>query len=227
MSLPIERDVQTLRKVESLLCNPDSLRLWSDKEIDALFQILVGRLNRVRMGGRSASLIALCVLLWNRQSTLFRFDVEALLALSLRIPADRSFVFPEWGIVLTGALVARFSEQLPADEKPETLGQIRLLLKDFESNGQATNAVRDAAHALLEVWDAGFPNGLNPVIHACRQGWPDTSRVREISVDTLKEITGKMNASLPAWLTERDRSMYRLYLERQGEWQVLERLNFA
>jgi hypothetical protein len=178
------------------------------------------------MGGRSASLIALCVILWriDHKRRGVRLDVEALLSVAFRIALDPSFIFPEWAVVLAGVLLARHTERLSPDSRDEVVRQCMLLLRDLEGRPSVSRAVRIAAGALRQEWDCGFRIGLDPVVRCCLREWPDTANARNISPSALDEIVRAMNEVLPGAFTERERRLYRLNLERQGEWAVLGRV---
>ncbi len=134
---------------------------------------------------------------------------------------------PEWAIVLVGVLLARYRGGFPgnAEDREELLRQCRLDLRFLEQSSAATGPVQHAAARLFECWDAGFQEGLDPVIQAGLAAWPDSSSVSNIPPERLDEIITKMNESLPASLTDRERRLYRLHLERKGVWGMLDRVS--
>ncbi|MEK7992738.1 MAG: hypothetical protein AAB403_02930 [Planctomycetota bacterium] len=225
MATPIERDEEWEKRFAEILRNPSVVDSMNDSAVATVVEECVGRLSRLRMGGRSTPLYALSIVLWksHNRSLESAFDVEELLATAFRICLDPSFVRPEWGVVLTSVVIARYLERLPAGECSEIVGQCRMNLRFLESSSTVVTAVQQSARVLLACWDAEFPSGLEPVLAACRENWPTSSSVSDVSSGRLREIMDEMNAVLPGLLTERERSLYRLHMERSGNWEALEK----
>jgi hypothetical protein len=70
----------------------------------------------------------------------------------------------------------------------------------------------------------GFVDGLNPVVKCCLCEWPDTSNIAGMSQDRLNELMIELEKSMPRWPNDREQCIYRLFLEHQGQWHILERL---
>lgn len=227
MDTPIEQDVYWYKKFEDILRNQQhSINGMDDTTVTATASECLRQLQHLRMGGRSAPLYVLAILLWHAHDRWPRipFDVEERLSLAFRISLDPSFVQPEWGIVLMGVLINRYAKRLPTenDVKDEVLCQCRQNLGHLAECSAATNVVQGATAKLLECWSGDFPKGVDPVRHICLESWPDTSDIQDFPKDKLDEIIREMNEKLPATLTEDDRRHYRLHLERKGIWSTLE-----
>jgi hypothetical protein len=229
MATPIGRDVERLRELEEILKDPATVLHMDNASVQAVIDGCIVRLRRLRMGGRSSSLVGLSVVLWNvhDRDPQLAIDVEDCLALAFRVALDPSYVQSEWAVVLAGVLIARYARRLSAASREEVIGQCRLLLRDLEGRRDLASPIRRAASALLEAWDTGFPDGLNPVVHSCLEEWPETAAVSAMPQEKLIEIVTTMNRSLPAWLSDRERRLYRLHLEREGRWGVLERVSLG
>jgi hypothetical protein len=100
----VERDVQSLRELQSLLGHPEAIASMDDASVNALIDRWLVPLRRTRIGGRSWALVALTVVLWRvrdrREGVCF--NVEENLAFAFRMSVDPSLLFPEWAVVLTG-----------------------------------------------------------------------------------------------------------------------------
>ena len=225
MPTPIENHEKWSRRFELVLSNPSKIAEMDNSKVGETVETCVGRLRRVRMGGRSTPLYVLAILLWHAhdRSPRIQVDVEELLALALRISLDPSFVQPEWAIVLLGVLIARYEGD--HKDREEVFRQCRLNLRYLERSSTATIPVRRAAARLLECWDATFQEGLDPVIQAGRAAWPESSSISNIQPDRLEEMITEMNEILPASLTDRERRLYRLHFERNGIWDMLGRIS--
>ncbi len=111
--------------------------LLTDGRAPALvaFEYCLSRLRRVRMGGRSAPLVAASVIAWRVPLGWLTVDMEETAGLALGVAADPSFVWPEWGTILTGVLVVRLGQDSSLrpnhsfNERSELLSQIRHRLK--------------------------------------------------------------------------------------------------
>ena len=183
--------------------------------------------HRVRIGGRSMPLCTLAVILWhvNDRWPRLRFDIEEYLATAFRVSLDPSFIHPEWGVVLGGVLIARYQQYLPPDNRDETLSQFRHYLQYLQRCPTPPVPVQRAAASLLSCWDAGFPEGLDPVIRACLESWPDASGLSSIPPEKLQEDIDRLAKDFPLLrraLTDRERQLYRLHWQRKGVWSVLE-----
>lgn len=80
---------------------------------------------------------------------------------------------------------------------------------------------------LLEAWDMGFPEGMNPVAKACLRGWPETETIAAMPNERLDELMDHLNAILPARASQRELRIYRLGLERQGLWGLLDNVSLS
>lgn len=227
---PIDRDIAEFESsLHPLLKEPTSAAKLDENDFVDLLRYCVGRIRRLRMGGRSLPLFSLGVLLWHRDSDSLAqadIDVEELLADALKICRDPSYVQPEWALVVVGALLARHASLIPDEVRDEALQQCRIMLCFLEQPGRSVEAVAMASRTLINCWDEGFSNGLQPVVDACLKAWQDPSEVRGISKGRLKELIVAMNDHLPETLSDRDRDLYRRYRELSGSWQLLERIRF-
>lgn len=225
----VERDMQSLRELQSLLGHPETIASMDDASVNAMIDRWLLPLRRTRIGGRSWALVALTVVLWRvrdrRESV--RFNVEENLAFAFRMSVDPSLLFPEWAVVLAGVLIARYVDRMPKDAQEEVLTQCRLLLQHLERNHSLQIAVRNAAMTLLDAWDMGFPEGMNPVVKACLRAWPDTETIAAMPAQRLDELVDHLNAMLPARFSQRELRIYRLGLERRGLWSLLENASLA
>lgn len=221
--MPISRDVTRFRELASIIQNPASLTAANDSSIQRLVNGCISRLSALRMGGRSASIVGLSVVLWTQHRRGgIRLDVEKTLSLCFKIARDPSYIQPEWAVVLAGTIIARYSDRLEQGRREEVLDQCRAQLKLLEADAAHGSSVCMAARSLVEAWKSNFKFGLNSVVQSCLEGWPSTADVQSVADIELNEIIRVMNKTLPSMLTERDRSLYRLYLERKGEWRLLE-----
>jgi hypothetical protein len=106
--------------------------------------------------------------------------------------------------------------------REEIINQSRHQLRDISDDPALPKPVHMAATSLLEEWESKFRSGLDPVVQSCLRGWPDTVSVHSTSQTELNEIIQIMNQTLPGSLSDKDRSFYRLNLERNGDWKLLE-----
>lgn len=221
--LPIPRDIARYRELAPFIEDPKKLEAASEASLQRLIDGCISRLEAVQMGGRSASLVGLSVILWvvsrRRRVT---FPVVKLLSLCLKIAKDPSFIQPEWAVVLAGVLIARYPSDIVLGAREEIVNQSRQQLRDIRDDPALPKPVHMAATSLLEEWDLKFKSGLDPVVQCCLRGWPDTTSVRSISQTELNEIIQIMNETLPGSLSDKDRIFYRLNLERNGDWKLLE-----
>lgn len=213
-------------QLSAIVKNPRMIDEMDDASLDFAIHDCLKELNRLRMGGRSTSLQMLVVLLWNTPRRKIQLAIEACLALAFRLAGDPSFAQPEWGIVLAGVLIARYMGGcLPTGTETEIASQCKLLLAYFESTLGVSPAVQKAAAFLTECWVTGFPNGINPVLKACLAAWPETAATAGTSDSELKDQTNLMFATLPACMTEGDRRIFRLFLEKEGKWNILDMIS--
>ena len=228
-SLPIKRDLRRIDELRSFVERPESLAELSDAEAQALIDDCLARLHRLRPGGRSTSLLGLSIFLWSLHERWprIKLEIEHCLALAFRIAIDPSFIHPEWGVILAGVLLARYVERLPVDARDEVVQESRLRLRDLEDRPRVPNVVRSTASALIESFDAGFPEGVDPVFRCCLRDWPSTEGIRDIPDQRLSEIIADIARLLPATLNERELRLYRLFLERRGEWGIFELPSFS
>jgi hypothetical protein len=223
MKTAIGRDVEMFELLEVIIKSPQQICEMDNYEVNAILDLCMYRLNKLRMGGRSSSLVAMSVVLWSihDRGCDVKVDVERFLALAFRIAMDPSFVQPEWAVVLAGVMIARYLNRLPEGPKEEVEKQCKRLLCYLEGDEQGNEVVRDAARGLIQSWDKNFPDGLNPVVKACLDGWADRLSVK-ITDEELEKKMDEMSKSLPANMKDEDRKLYREYLERKGKWQILE-----
>lgn len=223
MLTAIDWDVKMFAILEVI--NKDHQRICKMGNYNATLDLCMCRLNNLRMGGRSSSLIAMSVMLWyvhDRGCDVKEEDVERFLASAFRIAVDPSFVQPEWAVVLAGVMIARYLNRLPEKLKKEVEKQCKRLLRYLEGHEHGNKVVRDATRALIRSWDKNFPDGLNTVVKACLDGWADRSRVKTTDNEELKKKMDEMSESLPASMKDEDRKLYRAYLEQEGKWRILE-----
>ena len=119
MLTAIDWDVKMFAILEVI--NKDHQRICKMGNYNATLDLCMCRLNNLRMGGRSSSLIAMSVMLWSvhDRGCDVKVDVERFLALAFRIAVDPSFVQPEWAVVLAGVMIARYLNRLPEQLKKE------------------------------------------------------------------------------------------------------------
>lgn len=223
-------DEVILEKIKPMISKPQRIGSMSDEQVRQEIDWCLDRLRRLRMGGRTAPLPWMAVLLWHAHGRWpgVQFNVEESFAQAFRVSFDPSFVMPEWAIVIVGVLLARYSDKIPEHGedgkriREEVLTQSRLMLCECEGGGWATTPARLAAMSLLECWDMSFPEGLQPVVRTALDTWPRTESIARISQEKLDSLIAEMSRTLPRWMTERDRRVYRLYLERKGTWSVFE-----
>lgn len=224
MTTPIRTDEETIERLEVIFKNPESVCQMDDDELGSAIAFCINRLHRFRMGGRSTCLIALSILLWHvhERANAVKINVEECLTLTFRTALDPTFIQPEWGIVLAGVILARYLDRLPEESKKETDRQARLILRHLEARACTPKSVKSAASALLQAWDTSFPYGLDSVVKATLETWPPTTSVSNISDDKLGYLMDELSGILPAEITERERMLYKLNLERKGKWQLFQ-----
>ena len=100
----IRRDDDTFNDLEALINGTENISSWDDIKLKDKLSTCFGRLDRLRMGGRSHPLIALSVLLWlaHDREPVANLDVEGRLNRAFQIAMDPSYLYPEWGLVLAG-----------------------------------------------------------------------------------------------------------------------------
>lgn len=225
--LSIPRDVVQFGELAPIIRNPDAIVAASARTVQRLVDNCISRLSEVRIGGRSASIIGLSVILWHAYRTQkVKLDVERLLSLCFTASRDPSFVQAEWALVLAGVLIARYSNRLPSERREDVLIQCQRLTEKIIKDSTLPRAVQFAGHALNDAWDANFKCGLDAVVEACLKGWPDSASVQTTPPTQLKEVIRSMSGRLPSSMNERERSLYRLYLELEGEWYLLKQVRF-
>ncbi len=220
-----ERDIVKWQEIKEWVCAPSKIRSMEADELLTKIEDCVFRIERVRMGGRSASIFAMSVLLWYGKSKIDKnqIDIEQLISLGLGIITDPSFVQPEMGIILVGILVARYSDWLPDDCREETLLQTKLMLDYFAVQDSYPNQVRSVALLLTISWNQDFEIAIQEAISVMKSEWPETTAIRPIlSSGRLEKLYKNMGKVLPAWIGCFGRSLYRLQLERKGCWEIIE-----
>jgi hypothetical protein len=178
------------------------------------------------MGGRSAALVCLSVMLWQMHDreddiSLGDLDVEGLSAMAFQSAGEPSYIQPEWGIGLVGVLIARHSRRLSSAAKAEVFKQSRLLL-EYLSENSPNPSVRSSSRTLLEVWKANFRKGLDSVIQSGYREWPSSARFAKMPARDLDKKLKKVLYVLPAAYDKNDFALYRLFLERKGTWKLLQ-----
>lgn len=216
----VKRDLELAKKVKEALLNPRNL---TKKSVTTFVELCIECLERLRMGGRSTPLLALCTLLWHRSNDIqiSDRDVEKLFCTGFHIAGDPSYGYPEAGVLLVGTLLAKCSNKLPINSREDIFNQARMMLEYIEQGGSYPNSVRLTASCLLEAWDMKFENGLTDAVNVLKTLWPDTSPISSIPQEIIeKEIENiELNfVRLQFSITDRQRRIYRLYLQRKGRW---------
>ena len=226
----IRRDDDTFKNLKALLDGTEDIGSWDDIKLKDVLSSYFGRLDRLRMGGRSSPLIALSILLWfaHDREPVVDLDVENRLNKAFQIAMDPSYLYPEWGLVLAGVLIARYLGRLPKRVQGQIEMQSRLLLEYLKSNGHASPSIPHTAGALLKALDGGFASGLDPVVKTCASGWPDTASMTEMSDTELDEAAEALSReALPgAWSVE-DRILCRAFLEKKHLWKAFESISLT
>lgn len=200
-------------------------------EINSRIKEYLDAIHRFRMGGRSTPLISLCLLLWyaHNHGADLEINVEECLTKAIDICRDPSYVQPEWGVVLTGVIVAHYVSLLPVKDgndnpREEIEKQCRMMLRDLDQRG-VTQPVRQAAGALLNAWDAGFPHGLTPVVKAGLNAWPDTTDVKDLDLKAIQSYLGPLSSQIVTCdMTQRERTLYHAMCELDGKWELLQNI---
>lgn len=220
-----DRDNELIQAVVGIIRNPELRNEKSDLELTSLARYCLRRIRLLRMGGRSAPLVALAVLVWRWPGKL-RLDLEETLNLAFSVAADPSYIWPEWGIVLVGAILARFDSLETTDDilsksgREEILRQAELRLVHLQKGEPptASEGVRRTAEALLAAFRNRFPNGITSVVDAASQGWPQMRQ--SLSEDELKLRVAELDRSMPAWYTDEERAIYKRSLEDRNAWLI-------
>jgi hypothetical protein len=221
-----ERDARMATALTAIIRNPGILADMDQEEVVGDIKFCVKRLRLVRMGGRSVALVALSVILWYaKEPEQIPLDIEDLLVMAFGITTDPSYIWPEWGVVLAGVLIARYLPLMAEDserQKQELTQQCRLRVAHLcrQIPPVATRPARDAAQALRGQWDEGFRHGLDAVVKAAIDAWPDTLAVESTSAEILKARISALDLIQPAWYSAEDWAFYRLSMERSGNWVI-------
>jgi NitT/TauT family transport system ATP-binding protein len=223
-----DRDGELAQALRNIIESPASLKDKSATELAALVAYCSDRLRLLRMGGRSVPLVALSVIVWHSDEYKLRLDRERLLSLAFSICTDPSYIWPEWGIVLVGAILARFeglSSAGPAmadDARRELRNQAQLRLVHLTKQipPAPPNTVSRAAEALLAALEAGFPSGIQPVVQECWDGWTGLSGLPPLSNDDVERRVRELDRAMPAWYSDEDRAIYRLSMENRNAWII-------
>lgn len=232
----LDRDERNMKEfLCKLVKNPETLSAWDVAAINARIEDCWDWIYRLRMGGRSAALTVLCILLWSarHRSPDVKLDVEKSIAKAFDICRDPSFIRPEWGIVLAGVLIAGYLNRLSESDdnnsaRQEIEKQCRMVLRNLEGYAGTTEVVRTATGVMLTEWDAGFPNGLNPVIKSCLDGWPDTAGAQGLDLGMIRDYLEPLSCRILAGdMTHRERMLYKAMLELNGDWALFGRLWIA
>lgn len=220
-----DRDAELATAVTNVVRNVELLDRMSADELTSLALYCLGRIRLFRMGGRSAALVALAVIIWRRASDV-RINLEEALNLAFSVAADPSYIWPEWGVVLAGAILARYDSLGTTDAalspvgREEILAQAQLRLVHLQNGDRpaSTDGVRRTAASLLGALREQFPAGLDPVVEEASDGWPDladSSDERE-----LQNRVAELDRSMPAWYSNEDRAIYRRSLEERNAWLI-------
>lgn len=220
-----ERDEELAEKLGRILRQSDLLKTEDASSINDTLDYCLARTRLVRMGGRSAPLVAASVIVWGTPAARLRFDLEGAFGVALAVASDPSFVWPEWGVILAGVLVARFSvlvdnfRESPARAQDELLAQVRLRLTHFVKGTPPASQSRviEVARATLYEWERHFPDGLVPVVKIAQEMWPQPSTVSSAELTRRMEV---LDTTMPAWYSEEDLSIYRAELEGSGNWVI-------
>jgi len=224
MKTVTDRDIEYFNQVKALIADPGTVSRMTKQDIISWSDFCLSRVNRVRKGGRSKPLIALSVMLWRARTKWpgASDQLEAILATALRIALDPTFIQPEWGVVLTAAVLARHMGSFPKDSRDEIRRESIAVLRFLADHQKASRSVRLVAKRTLEEDASGYPNGLKPVVVTALDSWPSTRAVRSLGNDEVDRLVAAMDDKVPAMLTPYDRKVYRLKLEREGIWGEIE-----
>jgi hypothetical protein len=223
------RDAELAVFVRDLIEDPSRIDKLSATQIKETSLFCFGRLQAFRMGGRSAPLVGLSVLLWRAKPEHLRFlNVDWALNIAFAIATDPSYIWPEWGVVLAGVLISKCTSLLPetTDEervmKTELLAQaeLRLIHLAGERPPTAGPSVRVTAESLIAEWKQKFLNGLQPIVEASQADWPTLVPRSTMSDTALQGEIERLDRIMPAWYDDEDRRLYRLSMERKDVWLI-------
>ena len=227
---PMDRDEEKLELVKELVLDPTLLNRMSDDEWLSLIESCERNLNQITMGGRSHSLTLLSVILWNAvyRSTLVEDlsgQIETFAVLGIRVAVDKSFIQPEWAIVLVGVILARWKKDLERalgqDNCERFYNTIIAILKDYKDNHE-NSTVKRAAELLLRESNRGFTNGLRDVVTGMLKRWPASDVARSFDKKQLDKIEYELMTLISSKISDDHRSLYRMKLEDQGFWGAIE-----
>ena len=143
MSNPIDADLMSFKKLEEL-SRGSTITDLNEEEMHDYLHSSIEALNRFTMGGRSTCLIALSLLLWKGDKSYIKssgISVEELLSMSFRIITDPSFIFPEWGAVLAGVVIAKHLDDFSEESLTDIDNQCKLLLRHLTSREDLCDAI--------------------------------------------------------------------------------------
>lgn len=217
----IDRDHEQLDLLSNVIQQPESA---DPSAIRDLYRFCIRQVGHVRMGGRSASLMGLCTVLWYYDRETVEVDPERILAVGLRVSIDPSLVQPELGPLLVGVILNKWRSRI--DEYDEVRNTSGLFLQSIEDKVVNTSEICvNVARSVLDAMAIDFAHGLEDAVQIVKNSWPQVGVLNEMSDDVLLEKINEMSSRLPAPRSERDRRVYRLYLERSGRWEILQALH--
>lgn len=231
MSNTIDADLRSFKQLEGFIRDSGSITGLSEKEIHDHLHYCIEALNRFAMGGRSTCLIGLSLLLWKGNQSYIKsseINIEKLLPLSFRITTDPSFIFPEWGVVLTGVIIAKYRYCFPEKSLEVVENQCKLLLRHLTSRLDLSDAIRVTAESLLTSWKNDFYEGLEPLVRTALLAWPDTSNCEKVTVEELEKSLSKLfKKKLATDLNLNERRAYKLLLENKGKWDSIKSIDWG
>lgn len=214
------------KEIKTYVLRPKEISNFSSSSLFTEIDRCLHFLKRLRMGGRSASLVFLSLLLWHGKDRLTKeqINVEELLALGFRIAGDPSFVQPEMGLILVGILGAKYKDFVkdPEKEGEQIWLQTKLMLDYFATKESSSNPVSAVAWVLSTSWEDNREIALQEAVAIMKNRWPSTSAMKFISKERAKNIFGNMGKKLPIYNIDIDRTFYRLWFEYSGLWEIVE-----
>jgi len=228
------RDHEQLLRIREILQDTSKITKLTAEEVLAYIRDCEQRISQVQMGGRSHSLALLSLLLWysaghDDVSRAMMGGLERVASMALRSAVDPSLVQPEWAVILLGVLVAQWSNIDNAweqrSQRDAFLSQVRVMLDLFRSEGMRLPLpTKIAAQQVIEAWDLQFRDGLSKAVHEALKAWPSTQSLESLAQDELASRLAALANRLPANVNVEELALYRLFLERQGDWASLDTL---
>lgn len=209
--------------IDAGLLDITRLKSMSVDEIKLHIRTLLENIEHVRMGGRSISMLSLCSILWYvPTSKLTRIiDCERLIGLGIRISGDPSYVFPQLGLLLSGILIARHSDLLPASIRETVKAQTYRVLSYIDSDSRNFEKCRSLASCLMAAWDIDLQLGVKKASRLIFRHWPKPVIPFTANGDKIDRLAANVSRKLtPCW-SSLDWAIYRLFLKREGSWKFL------